>query len=167
MSAPVPPRYDERRSTLLVSPPDSWVPSLTQRLRIRCWRRSVTSGTISDMAGYLLRRDGPSRADPRTLLVQRGTNLHLLVGHALTEITQGFAEQGGGVAERFTGLAGEVRRSHPASLSLEPSGGEHCPSCSCSQPKGKPEDATHPPTRHPSRVSSAAEQLGKLLPRRQ
>src|SRR6266542_1466174 len=62
MSAPVPSRYDEKRSTLLVSPPGSLVPSLTQRLRIRCWRRSVTSGTISDMAGYFPRRDGPSRA---------------------------------------------------------------------------------------------------------
>ena len=36
-----------RKSTLRVSWPDSAVPSLTQALRIRCWRRSVTSPVTS------------------------------------------------------------------------------------------------------------------------
>ncbi len=33
------------RSTLLLSLPDAFVPSLTHSLRISCWRRSMTSAS--------------------------------------------------------------------------------------------------------------------------
>src|SRR6266545_2565503 len=166
MTAPVPPRYDERRPTLLVSPPDSLVPSLTQRLRIRCWRRSVTSGTISDMAGYLLRRDGPSRADPNATRSERNEppspcrpcpdGNHAGLGRAGRWRRGAFHRSGGRGSPEPSGesVARTIGRRALPQLLLLPA-----------QRQARRCDA--PPTRHPSRVSSAAEQLGKLLPRRQ
>src|SRR6202011_1120883 len=52
-SQPEPARYVSSRSTLLLSFPDAFVPSLTHWLRMSCWSRSMTSASACRLGNLL------------------------------------------------------------------------------------------------------------------
>ena len=69
---PASPRYCASRSTLRASSPDASVPSFTHSLRMRCWRRSVTSAVGSSASAHGPRLDLADGAGSRRRAVELG-----------------------------------------------------------------------------------------------